>query len=71
MGIAKKVLSEYKVGKTIGEGAFSKVKIATHRRTGTYICMYMYVCVCVCVYMHGCNNSTKTETKVKVPRHGL
>jgi hypothetical protein len=27
------VLGDFKIGKTIGEGAFSKVKIATHVET--------------------------------------
>eukprot|EP00124_Ichthyophonus_hoferi_P005277 Ihof_evm1s725 gene=Ihof_evmTU1s725 len=31
--IAPRVLAEYKVGKTIGEGAFSKVKLGYHRST--------------------------------------
>eukprot|EP00842_Homolaphlyctis_polyrhiza_P000635 jgi/Hompol1/1572/HPOL_005641-RA len=30
----KRLLGEYSLGKTIGQGAFSKVKIATHRETG-------------------------------------
>ena len=30
----RKFLGEYIVGKTIGQGAFSKVKIASHRETG-------------------------------------
>ena len=30
----KKLLGEYKIGRTIGEGAFSKVKLATHKVTG-------------------------------------
>jgi hypothetical protein len=34
MSIAKKVLAEYKVGKTVGEGAFSKVKLGIHKATG-------------------------------------
>ncbi|KAI3654153.1 hypothetical protein MP228_000872 [Amoeboaphelidium protococcarum] len=29
----KKLLGEYKIGRTVGEGAFSKVKIATHKQT--------------------------------------
>lgn len=29
-----KLLEDYKMGKTIGEGAFSKVKVATHIATG-------------------------------------
>lgn len=33
MTIAKKVLSEYKVGRTVGEGAFSKVKLGIHKST--------------------------------------
>ncbi len=27
-------LGEYKLGKTIGQGAFSKVKLAVHNETG-------------------------------------
>nr|KAJ3417848.1 Serine/threonine-protein kinase par-1 [Polyrhizophydium stewartii] len=30
----KRLLGEYNLGKTIGQGAFSKVKIASHRETG-------------------------------------
>jgi serine/threonine protein kinase len=33
MTIAKRVLAEYKVGRTVGEGAFSKVKLGIHRIT--------------------------------------
>eukprot|EP00123_Amoebidium_parasiticum_P018271 comp24155_c1_seq1/m.43995 comp24155_c1_seq1/g.43995 ORF comp24155_c1_seq1/g.43995 comp24155_c1_seq1/m.43995 type:complete len:704 (-) comp24155_c1_seq1:186-2297(-) len=32
--VAKKVLADYRVGKTVGEGAFSKVKLGYHRITG-------------------------------------
>ncbi|EGF83144.1 hypothetical protein BATDEDRAFT_8115, partial [Batrachochytrium dendrobatidis JAM81] len=34
MHARKKLLGEYSLGKTIGQGAFSKVKIAIHRETG-------------------------------------
>jgi 5'-AMP-activated protein kinase catalytic alpha subunit len=34
MSARKNMLGEYKVGKTLGEGAFSKVKLAVHRSTG-------------------------------------
>src|SRR5688572_13394321 len=37
MSSNKTILGDYKVGKTIGEGAFSKVKIATHTETGTKV----------------------------------
>lgn len=30
----KKLLGDYNVGKTIGQGAFSKVKIGFHKETG-------------------------------------
>jgi hypothetical protein len=29
----RKLLGEYRIGRTIGEGAFSKVKVATHKLT--------------------------------------
>eukprot|EP01136_Pigoraptor_vietnamica_P010156 Opistho-1_new@47449 len=32
--VLKKIAETYKIGKTIGEGAFSKVKVAVHRVTG-------------------------------------
>eukprot|EP01137_Pigoraptor_chileana_P023842 Opistho-2@90824 len=32
--VMKKIAETYKIGKTIGEGAFSKVKVAVHRVTG-------------------------------------
>ncbi|KAI8926582.1 kinase-like domain-containing protein [Entophlyctis helioformis] len=34
MGLRWRLLGEYNLGKTIGQGAFSKVKIASHRETG-------------------------------------
>ena len=35
------VLGEYKVGKTLGEGSFSKVKLATHTATGEKVTNYI------------------------------
>lgn len=34
----KRLLGEYKIGRTIGEGAFSKVRLAAHRETGEKVC---------------------------------
>lgn len=32
--VRSKLLGEYQLGKTIGQGAFSKVKLGYHRETG-------------------------------------
>ena len=32
------VIGEYKIGKLIGEGAFSKVKLGVHTQTGQKVC---------------------------------
>ena len=35
---ARSVVGEYRIGKTLGEGAFSKVKLAVHNGTGEKVC---------------------------------
>lgn len=38
----KKVLGDYSMGKTIGQGAFSKVKIGTHIETNEKVLFKLY-----------------------------
>lgn len=37
--VQRKVIGQYMLGKTIGEGTFGKVKIAIHLPTGEKVCM--------------------------------
>jgi hypothetical protein len=44
----RKVLADYRMGKTIGQGAFSKVKVATHKGSGLKVSLdrlYAFVVV--------------------------
>lgn len=37
LGETNKTIGDYKIGKTIGQGAFSKVKLAIHAETGAKV----------------------------------
>ncbi len=41
MSAKTKLLGQYRLGKTVGQGAFAKVKLATHRDTGDKVAIKM------------------------------